>query len=1150
MAVTALEGLAPWPRGESEMARRVREHDWTATELGAMEHWPPSLKAIVDLLLPCGFPMIVLWGPDLVQIYNDGYRDVMGAKHPWGLGRPTSECWPEVWHINGPIYDRVRAGETVNVTDGLYPLARNGELEDVWFTLSYSPVRDEAGGIAGVLVTLQETTHRILAERGRAEAEASLRESEARFRAFVTASSDVIYRMSPDWAELRQLEARNFLRDADGPSSAWTHRYIHPEDQAVVHAAIAHAIRTKSMFELQHRVIRADGSPGWTLSRAVPLLTEEGEIKEWFGAASDITAIKAVEASRARSEALLRESEERQSFLLRLSDALRPLADPAAIKLAAMGVLGEHLGVTRAQYYDADDTGEVLQSAGGYSDGVPPVVEQMRISDFGSFVQELHQDAQTIAVADVLCEPRLSETELQAYAALGLRAFVSVPLVKEGRLVATLGLHHASPRQWSDAEIGLAEETAERTWAAVERALAEAALRESEARLAAALEALPVGIGVIDADGKYILSNQEMDRFMPARVMPSRDEARRWRWRWRAWHPDGRPVEADDFPDARALRGHRTVPGREMLYTQDGVRQIWTSFAAVPLHNEQGRVTGLVTVVADIDDLKRSEERFRTLAEGMPQLVWRSAEGGAWTWASPQWLAYTGLSAAGSRGHGWLAALHPADREIALAAWEAATSEGLFQAEFRIRHGESGQYGWFQTRGAPVPDGRGGIAEWLGTSTDIDTQVDARVALFRSQEELEAQVAARTVQLEQAVSTLRQEARERAEVEERLRQSEKLNAIGQLTGGIAHDFNNTIQGVVGGITMARRKISQGQAPGAASFLDMAQEAAARAAGLTRRLLAFARQQRLEPKLVDVDELVAGLSDLIRRTVGPEITVELRLREAAVWVLCDPSELESAILNLCINARDAMPEGGRLMIRTEERRLAAEMAEIQEALGPCAAISVTDTGMGMPAEVLARVFEPFFTTKPQGQGTGLGLSQVYGFVRQSGGTVRIESTPGQGTTAHLLLPLHQGEVIATTILPPAPSLSAKGNGTILLVDDEDLVRQTAATRLRECGYKVVEARNGAEALRILDDASPDLLITDVGLPGGMNGRQVAEAVRERIPTLPVLFITGYAGTALPPGIEVIDKPFELDVLTQRVEAIMKSRQQKSLTPPSA
>jgi signal transduction histidine kinase len=418
--------------------------------------------------------------------------------------------------------------------------------------------------------------------------------------------------------------------------------------------------------------------------------------------------------------------------------------------------------------------------------------------------------------------------------------------------------------------------------------------------------------------------------------------------------------------------------------------------------------------------------------------------------------------------------------------------------------------------------------------------VRAREVLARGREELEAQVGARTAELQQALERLQAEMAQREQAEANLRQVQKMEAVGQLTGGIAHDFNNMLQGIGGSLDVARRRAAEGRIADVLRYLDPARQAVDRAAGLTRRLLAFARRQRLEPQPVDPDALVAGMADLVRRTVGPAIRLELLLRDGQARVLCDPGELESALLNLCINARDAMPEGGRLTISTEDVRLSAADLVGQQGAAPgdYVEISVADTGKGMPSDVAERAFEPFFTTKPLGHGTGLGLSQVYGFVRQSGGVVRLESAPGSGTTVRVCLPQHAGaDMVEGPGAAPAPNEAGPGQA-VLLVDDEDIARQAAAERLRELGYRVLEAADGPAALHLLDGgARVDMLVTDVGLPNGMNGRQVAEAVCERRPGIPLLFITGYAGTELPPGSEVIDKPFDLDTLARRVQAAL-------------
>jgi PAS domain S-box-containing protein len=533
---------------------------------------------------------------------------------------------------------------------------------------------------------------------------------------------------------------------------------------------------------------------------------------------------------------------------------------------------------------------------------------------------------------------------------------------------------------------------------------------------------------------------------------------------------------------------------------------------------------------ARMQELRESEQRFRALAEGIPQLVFRARSSGERTWVSPQWMSFTGLSEEASLSMGWLEVIHPEDRPRTVAAWAEAEILGALSVDHRVRRAADGTFHWFQTRALPVRDAPDAEhlesgAQWLGTSTDIDDQIRAREVLARSREELEALVNERTAELMAAQETLRQ--------------VQKMEAVGQLTGGIAHDFNNMLQGIGASLDLIGRRIEQGRAGDARHLLEMARETLDRAAGLTRRLLAFARRQRLEPKPVDPDRLILEMADLIRRTMGPEIAVELNLRDGTRTVLCDPNELESAVLNLCINARDAMPQGGRLTIGTADLDLkAGDVAAGEAKPGRYVVISVADTGVGMPAGVLERAFEPFFTTKPVGTGTGLGLSQIYGFARQSEGTVRLESAPGRGTTARLLLPTHRATPSGREpTISRAPESAAAG-ATLLLVDDETAVRATAAQRLRDLGYQVLEASDGPSALRAIEGVGQlDLLITDVGLPRGMNGRQVAEAARERSPGMPILFITGYANTTLPPGAEVISKPFELDDLATTAQALI-------------
>ena len=386
-------------------------------------------------------------------------------------------------------------------------------------------------------------------------------------------------------------------------------------------------------------------------------------------------------------------------------------------------------------------------------------------------------------------------------------------------------------------------------------------------------------------------------------------------------------------------------------------------------------------------------------------------------------------------------------------------------------------------------------------------------------------------------------------IEEQLRQSQKMEAVGQLTGGIAHDFNNLLAGISGSIELIGLRIKQGRAPETERYLAAARSSVDRAAALTHRLLAFSRRQTLDPKPIDVNRLVHSIEDLLRRTIGPTITFETTLSEDLWTTFCDGNQLENAILNLAINARDAMPDGGRLFIETKNIELDEAYVATQRDVkaGEYTSILVTDSGTGMPPDVVARAFDPFFTTKPLGQGTGLGLSMVFGFVKQSGGHVRIYSEVGDGTTIGIYLPRYQGTGTVRDTTIPIGEIGRPGEGeSVLIVDDEPTVRMLVKEALEELSYQVLEAGDGRGGLEILrGERRVDLLVTDVGLPGGMNGRQLADAARQLRPNLKILFITGYAANAavgnglIEAGMEIMTKPFAIEALANKVRAMIET-----------
>lgn len=382
-------------------------------------------------------------------------------------------------------------------------------------------------------------------------------------------------------------------------------------------------------------------------------------------------------------------------------------------------------------------------------------------------------------------------------------------------------------------------------------------------------------------------------------------------------------------------------------------------------------------------------------------------------------------------------------------------------------------------------------------------------------------------------------------MEEQLRQSQKMEAVGQLTGGIAHDFNNLLQGIIGSLDRVQVRIAQGRIGDVDRFLSGALTSANRAAALTHRLLAFSRRQPVDPKPVNANHLIGSIEELLRRSLGESVTLDTDLAPDLNIVRCDANQLENALLNLVINARDAMPDGGTVRIITRNVELnETDSLKYDLPAGKYVSIKVDDNGVGMPADVKSRAFDPFFTTKPIGQGTGLGLSMIYGFVRQSDGSVRIESEPGKGTTIEICLPQFDGvEPREAANAIQAEHYQADHGEIVLVVEDDAVVRLLVVETLQDLGYRALEAADGQAGLRILQTGQRvDLLVTDIGLPG-LNGRQLADVGLVTRPDLKILFMTGYAETAasngfLPAGMEIIAKPFDMDVLAKRVRHMLE------------
>jgi len=706
-----------------------------------------------------------------------------------------------------------------------------------------------------------------------------------------------------------------------------------------------------------------------------------------------------------------------------------------------------------------------------------------------------------------------------------------VPVTRHGKLEQVYWTYGFSPIDEDDGIGGVLVVCRDVT----EEHLAAARLREREAELARVQQ---LGrIGGLEVDLRSGFHNRRSPEYLLIHGLPP-DAANESHDDWaKRIHPEDREATEKKFRDAVAGNARDYTVQYRIIRPSDGETR-WISVKSTIERDENGKAIRLIgthtdvteQVVADIA-LRQSEERFRKLADQLAELnatlaqrveektrerdrIWNVSQDllvvadrdGVWRTLNPAWTKTLGWSEAEllNRTSEWLE--HPDDGGLVRREVNKLIQGDLtVKFEGRFRH-KDGSYRWLSWTGVPDRDHIYAVARDVTAEKAADERLKA--------------------------------------AEEALLQSQKMEAVGQLTGGIAHDFNNLLTGIVGSLDLLQTRFNQGRTDNVARYINAAMTSANRAAALTHRLLAFARRQPLIPESVDANQLVVSLEDLLRRTIGETIDLEITASDDLWRTLCDPNQLESALLNLAINARDAMPDGGKLTISTANARLGNVTADTP-ALSPgdYICIAVSDTGVGMTAQVAARAFDPFFTTKPIGQGTGLGLSMIYGFARQSNGHVTIDSKLGRGTSVRLYLPRHNGGTTTQQRSAVRTVEHASTGETVLVVEDEPVVRAVILEMLAEQGYRTLGAIDGPSGLRILRTRQRvDLLVTDVGLPG-INGRQLADQARETRPGLKILFITGYAESVamsdgfLEEGMEMITKPFELDNLARRIRAMV-------------
>jgi PAS domain S-box-containing protein len=837
------------PSSASAAETLIARLDWSTTSLGDSAQWPQSLRTAVDIVIHSPMPMLLLWGPQLAQIYNDGFALLSGPKHPWAFGQPTHRVWPELEDFTAPIYQAVLQGQVRSFSEQRFTLQRHDGEADVWLDLTYSPIRDERGAVAGVLITAIETNERRrIALELKQRSDDSLRaqhETEERLQ-LALAATDAVGTWDWDIGEDRFIADSHFaqLHSVDPqqagqlPISEYL-KGVHPEDRGMVARSIKHCITHGTEYAEEYRLQLADGHIRWVFARGRCYKDHHGRPMRFLGAALDLTERKEME------------------------QALRQSQTELQLIINAMPVL---IG-----YVDREQRFRLNNSA--------------YLEWYGLTPQEMYGKTIREVLGDEVYATRIDKIE-------------------------------------------------------------------------AALAGKPCSFETNSP------------------------------------HRDGRPRHA------------------LMKY--------------LPRHGGDGAINGFYIFVSDETERKETEEALRNLNET-----------------------------------------------------------------------------------------------------------------------LEERVNQRTEALATANQRLQNEMFERERAEDALRHAQKMEAVGQLTGGIAHDFNNMLTGIIGSLDLMQRYIDNGRSAEIGRFTEAAVSSAKRAAALTHRLLAFSRRQSLDRQPLEPNQLVLSLQELFNHTKGEHIELQLQLGEGVWPVNTDASQLENALLNLVINARDAMPNGGQLLIETANSYLDGSDISTLEPVkaGDYVMLGVSDNGAGMSPRILAKAFDPFFTTKPIGQGTGLGLSMIYGFAQQSGGHVSITSEPGQGTSVRLYLPrlYAKPEPAAAPTSSEAPCAIA--GESVVVVEDDPAVRMLVVNVLNELGYQAHEAEDARSALPLLEsELRVDLLVTDVGLPG-MNGRQLAEIARQQRPDLKVLFMTGYAEKAaerqgfLEEGMDLMAKPFSIEALAQKIRQMI-------------
>ena len=1135
------------------LGRLISAFDWGATSVGPIASWPAYLRSTISTILQSPVPIVTLWNADGVMIYNDAYSVFAAGRHPRLLGSSVREGWPEVADFNDNVMKTVLEGGTLSYREQELTLFRKGRPEQVWLDLDYSPVLDEQNRPAGVIAIVIEATDKILAQRR------LYAEREKFGQMFDQSPSFMSMKYGPEHraeianpAYYRLMGARDIMgrpvNEAFPEIAAQGFKDLLDKAYATGEPHFATAAPLK--------VQRVPGQP--LEERFVdfvyqPIRDDQGQVIGIFAQGNDVT-------DRVLAERMARETDANFQAVTQIM--------PNQLWTARPDGSVDWVNERATEYFGLRDL----------------------MTDGEDWVETVHPDdraAAGLAYRTAIQTGKPYETEFRARRCDGAyRWFLAraIPVRDaDGAIVRWVGTNTDIHERKLAEDANVRDR--DRFWQLSQDLLVVSDFTGSITAVNPAVTAI-LGWDQDEFVGHNLLafihpedmarSRNQLFRLTEGQTMQGFENRFRTKaggYRMIAWaavpeagriHAIGRDMTDEHAASRERERSWTLSPVIKVIATLDGrtlaVNPAWTRLLGWTEADSVGRHVNEFLAPEAVETGNRGLEQ---LGRGLTMLDYetvsltKSGERRRITWTT---TPEDGVLYAFGRD---VTAERQAAAELAASRAERdriwSTTNDLMAVAGQDGYIKSCNPAWSRLLGYDEATLLGRPFIEFVAEPDRPRVMAAMAQLARGEAVREFEdrlvhsdgqtslIAWNTEPMGDTFYVVGRNVTEQRRVEEALRQSQKMEAVGQLTGGIAHDFNNLLQGITGSLDLLEKRLAQGRLSDLNRFINGAMSAANRAAALTHRLLAFSRRQPLDPKPVLSNPLITSMEDLLRRTMGEHIALDLVLA-ADLWLtLCDPHQLENAVLNLAINGRDAMPDGGTLTIATHNCELDETSPLWSRDMRPGAyvCISVTDTGIGMSEEMIEKAFEPFFTTKPIGQGTGLGLSMIYGFVRQSEGYTKILSTLGQGTCLKLFLPRYDGALATEEPRSAGPEVLPAGAGeTVLVIEDEPVVRNLIVDVLADLGFAALEATDGPAGLEILQSRQRiDLLISDVGLPG-LNGRQVADAARLLRPGLKVIFMTGYAETAasaqgfLEPGMALITKPFAMADLAAKIRATIE------------